>query len=40
MIDKIDNELFEDTIKRLANAIGQRIEKKVFYKAVKLVRAK
>lgn len=40
MIDKIDNELFDDTVKRLANAIGQRIEKKVFFKAIKLVRAK
>lgn len=40
MIEKVENEAFDDTVKRLASAIGERIEKKVFYKAVKLIRGK
>lgn len=40
MIEKVENEAFDDTVKRLAAAIGERIEKKVFYKAVKLIRGK
>jgi hypothetical protein len=38
MIPHIEGELFEDTVKRLSSAIGERIEKSVFWKAVKLVR--
>lgn len=38
MISPIKGETHEDTVKRLSKAIGERIEAKVFYKAVSIIR--
>ena len=40
MIELVQGEDHEQTVKRLSSAIGERIEKKVFYKAVSIIRSK
>ena len=40
MIEPLQCETHEQTVKRLSTAIGSRIEKKVFYKAVSIIRSK
>ncbi len=38
LITKIEGESYKSTCQRLSNAIGDKIEKKVFHMAVKIVR--
>jgi hypothetical protein len=38
MIQRLDGESYKETCKRLSDAIGSRIEGKVFHQAVKLIR--
>lgn len=38
MVDKVSGENYQKTAKRLSDAIGQKIESKVFHAAVKLLR--
>lgn len=40
MIERIDGESQKETEQRLSRAIGERIEKKVFFKAVSILRSK
>ena len=40
VIEPIEGESYKETAKRLSNAIGSRIEKKVFHIAVKLIRTR
>ena len=40
MIERVEGESFHKTCQRLKCAIGEKIESSVFFKAVKIVRAK
>jgi hypothetical protein len=39
MIDKVEGESTEQTAKRLSNAIGEKIEKGVFWRAIAIIRS-